>query len=244
MSKNVEKIALAVETSGRAGSVAVGINGNIAAEATFSGAMKHSAELFTTAEHLLSGIGRTIQDVEHIYIAAGPGSFTGVRIAVTMAKMLAFSTDASIVAVNTMDALTENATACCEQTGISIDRLATIIDAKRGQFFVSKFFRADSGWSRQGQVALMTSAEFMESIAAGPEPIHLLGEGLVYYHEQFKAENVHILDEKYWPARAAGVFAVAAKKAASDQFTPPDELTPLYFRHPGAIEKSKRKQKK
>ena len=75
--KTTKSVVLAVETSGRVGSVAAGIGDDILAKITFSGAMRHSAELFPATEQILAQIGRKIDDVGQIRIASGPGSFTG-----------------------------------------------------------------------------------------------------------------------------------------------------------------------
>ena len=103
------ELALAVETSGPTGSVAVGIGDKILAETAFSGIMTHSAELFPAADAILKRFDKHIDDLAHIYIAVGPGSFTGLRIAVTTAKMMALANGVKIVTANTMDVLTFNA---------------------------------------------------------------------------------------------------------------------------------------
>ena len=114
-----KSLILAVETSGRTGSVAIGAGDDILAEKTFSGQMRHSAELFVSAERLLSQIGAGAEKIKHVYFAAGPGSFTGLRIAVTMAKMMAFANGAKIVAVSTMDVIAENASIYASKCGLT-----------------------------------------------------------------------------------------------------------------------------
>ena len=73
-------LILAVETSGRYGSVALGAGSELLAERSFTGQMRHSAELFGAIRHLLSDFGRRPCDIEHVYISIGPGSFTGLRL--------------------------------------------------------------------------------------------------------------------------------------------------------------------
>jgi tRNA A37 threonylcarbamoyladenosine modification protein TsaB len=76
VSKTEKKFALAVETSGRIGSVAIGQDDTIISESAFSGFMKHSAELFDALSALLNTVHARPEHVEHLYITAGPGSFT------------------------------------------------------------------------------------------------------------------------------------------------------------------------
>jgi len=237
------ELALAVETSGRTGSVAVGIGDKILGETTFSGVMTHSRELFPAAESLLKRIDRQIVDVAHIYIAAGPGSFTGLRIAVTMAKMMALAGGTKIVAANTMDVLTVNASEYIKEKKIKILRLAAILDAKRKQFYVGLYENTNGNWQKSTTDCLITASDFVDRFAQPDNPIWLLGEGLVYYKDAFCAPGVHFLDEAYWPAHARAVYSVCRKKAKAGDFSDPVDLTPLYIRRPEATENWEKLQK-
>lgn len=230
------ELALAVETSGPTGSVAVGIGDKILRETAFSGIMTHSRELFPAAQALLKGIGRHISDLSHVYIAAGPGSFTGLRIAVTTAKMMALANGTKIVAANTMDILTVNASEYIKDKKIKILRLATILDAKRKQFYVALHENTHGNWQKVTNDCLITASDFVARFAQPDNPIWLLGQGLVYYKEAFSAPGVRFLDEAYWPARARAVYSVCRKKAKEGDFADPTTLVPNYLRRPEATE--------
>ena len=94
--KNDRSVVLVIDTSGRAGSIALGIDDNIMAEKPLDGDMRHNAELFTAIKALLEHVNKLPSDIGYIYVSIGPGSFTGLRIAVTMAKMLAITNNAKI----------------------------------------------------------------------------------------------------------------------------------------------------
>ena len=229
-------VVLAVETSGRTGSVAAGIGDQILAEAAFSGLMTHSTRLFPAVQTVLGRIDCKISNIEHIYIAAGPGSFTGLRIAVTMAKMMAFANGTKIVAANTMDVLALNATDYMKDRNIKIGRLATVLDAKRRQFYVAVFENTGGIWRKVTTDCLISAPEFVRQFGHGTEPIWLLGEGLVYYKDAFTATGVRFLDEDYWCGRARGVYSIGRKKAKAHDFAAPINLVPLYLRQPEATE--------
>ena len=101
-------LILALETSGRTGSVAIGTISQMLNEIEFSGQMRHSAELFPAIDTLLKGADKNPQDITEIYISAGPGSFTGLRIAVSFAKTMNLATGAKIVALDTLDVIAAN----------------------------------------------------------------------------------------------------------------------------------------
>jgi len=242
-------LILAVETSGRIGSVAVGVGSEILAKLTFSAPIRHSAELFPAITQLLTQISRSAAQVEHIYISVGPGSFTGIRIAVAMAKAIHLANGAKIVPVDSLDAIAHNVTdyvADNTDKGLSITKIATILDAKRGQFFIALYKRHSSKtrhairntkYEKILPGCLMHPSEFVTRFGRDGEPIWLLGEGLKYYAEKFKSKNVHILPNRYWPASAEKIYQLGWKTASAGQFADPVNLVPAYLRRPPAEEK-------
>ena len=226
-------LCIAVETSGRAGSVAIGQGHEMLAEMRFSGLLRHSIELLTGAEELLVGIGKKPEDVGQINCVIGPGSFTGLRISVTMAKMFSMATGAKIVGVKTSDALAENASDYMEDTNAQLTRIATVIDAKRGDFFVTVFEKQGPEWVKTTQDKLIKAPEFVAEFG-NSEEIWLLGEGLVYYKEDFAGKKINFLPEEYWAGRAKNIFKVGQRKADVGQFTNAVDLAPFYLRGSGA----------
>jgi len=237
-------LILAVETSSRIGSVAIALGGKMLAETAFSAPLKHSAELFPAMHALLGRYGREPGQIEHIYISAGPGSFTGLRIAAAFAKTMHLANGAQIVSVDTLDVVASNVINLTEQEGSSAlnpelhemthERVAVIVDAKRGQFFIAAYERSTSGgaWAKILPDCLMTTSGFAEQFARKDKPIYLLGDGLLYYRDRFCAEGVSFFDEKYWSPRAAKVHLLGRQKALRAEFTAPLTLTPNYLRRP------------
>ncbi len=227
-------LALALETTGRVGSVAIGCGQTLSDEKTFSAPLRHSAELFGTITELLEKSRKILNQIKYIYISIGPGSFTGIRISVTVAKMMALATESKIVAVNTSDVMALNV------DDVKIRKLATIIDAKRGQFFIAAFERKNGLWGKILPDCMMTAEQFKEKFDS--EPIWLLGEGLLYYSKKFETENIKILNEKFWSPRASNVFKIGVKMAMENRFADPAGLVPLYLRRPDAEENLEKKK--
>jgi tRNA threonylcarbamoyladenosine biosynthesis protein TsaB len=236
-------LILAVETSGRLGSVAVAAGEQILAETSFSGPMRHSSELFPALSALLARFHRKPKDIEHIYISVGPGSFTGLRIAVALAKTMHLANAAKVVAVDTLDVIAANAADYLREEKTNIGKFATILDAKRGQFYVAVYKRlsrsTDTQYEKIQPDCLMTASQFLERFAHNAEPIWLLGEGLVYHTDAFKAENIHFFEKKYWNPRAAKVHSLGRQLALEGNFADPLTLQPNYLLRPEAEEKHK-----
>lgn len=237
-------ITLAIETSGRIGSVAIGRGNELLAQTTFSGFMKHSTELFPHIQGLLDGIGARPADIVQLFITAGPGSFTGLRIAVTVAKMMDFAHQTQIVAVDSMDVLAENMALYNAESENPIDCVATILDAKRNLFFAGVFEREDDDWKKIIGTELIGAEALMGRLEKEKKgTVAFLGEGLVYYADQFKSPFSVILDEKYWPATASGLYRAGLKMARQGKFADPNTLAPFYVRRPEAVENWEKRQK-
>ena len=230
-------LILAVETSGRQGSVAIARGPTFLSRKQFSGPMRHSAEIFPAITGLLEQFGKKPDDIEQVYISVGPGSFTGLRIAVTLAKTMALANQVKIVAVDTLDAIAANiinfTTENTENNLRSGERLGVIIDAKRGQFFIAVYDKTrDAVWQKISPDSLMTAEDFLDRFA--DKPIALIGEGLVYYKDQFSNPAVRALDEKHWNPSAANVYRLGWVLAKQGQFADAISLVPNYLRGPDA----------
>jgi tRNA threonylcarbamoyladenosine biosynthesis protein TsaB len=236
-----QSVTIAIETSSRIGSVALGLQGNLLSELTFSKPLRHSSELLPAIQSLLDQQGWTPHQIKQVFISIGPGSFTGLRIAVATAKAMALANGTTIVPVSTLDTIATNATAA---TSSEFCSLATIVDAKRNKFFVAgyKFPTKKTPWieapERIMDDCLMTPQEFADSFVRQHGPVAILGDGLVYYADRFKSDRVSVLDQSLWTPRASAVFSLGQKNASQALFADPLTLTPNYLRSPQATPKS------
>ena len=221
--------ALAIETSGRIGSVALIDGERLLAEEQFPHGLRHAAEIIPMIDRLVRAQGWSPRDLEHVYVSAGPGSFTGLRIGITLAKTLAFATGVRIVPVPTLRVLAENAPP-------EARHLLIVLDAKRDQIFTALFERAGGQWIEREPAHLDSVAAIL---ARSPRPLHLLGDGLPNHAKFLPPDDpaVILLPPETWRPRAAVVAQLGAELARARQFADPDTLAPLYIRRPEAEEK-------
>lgn len=253
-----KNLILSLETSSRIGSVAIAENEVLLDQAVFSGPLRHSAEILPTIGQLLHGIGRKPVDIDQVHLSVGPGSFTGLRIAVTIAKSMHLANRTRIVAVDTLDVIAANTKDATDtdlfHAGTSefpeIRRIATLLDAKRGQFFVAVYDRIDASgapaddpgyhipapgggfWHKVLPDCLMAAPALLGRFAGASHPVHLLGDGLLYHQDKFDAPGVRILDPAAWGPRAANVHLLGWQKARAALFADPLTLVPFYLRGP------------
>jgi len=260
-------LILAVETSSRIGSVALAFENRLIEESIFASPMQHSAEIFPAIQNLLAGQGLAPKDIGQLHIAIGPGSFTGLRIAVAMAKTMHLAQGTPIVTVDSLDVVAAN---LGPRTGESIDRtmphipelpnrIAALFDAKRGQFYVSIYDRvpaqtdvsenpgdpdyripAQGGgmWLKIHPASLLTAREIVEGFGE-KAPLGVVGDGLLYHLEEFTREGIVVLPKSVWSPRAANVHRLGWQKAQLRRFADPLALTPFYLRRPQVTLKRK-----
>jgi len=199
------------------------------AEDQFPHGLRHAAEIVNRIDALCQSVRWKPGDLAHVYVSIGPGSFTGLRIGITLAKTLAFATCAKLVAVPSVEVLAQNAPPGWQNAVI-------VLDAKRDQIFTAHFANKD-GQPIEAEPAHLDSLAAM--LERSPRPVHLIGEGIPF-HERFISQagpGVIITPPELWQARASAVAEIGATLASRGQFVSPDLLTPLYVRKPEAQEK-------
>ena len=134
---------LAFESSAKAAGTALLEDGSLRAEAYQNSGMTHSCTLMQMAEDMLRTAGLTVQDIDAAAVAAGPGSFTGVRIGAAAAKGLAWGREIPCYGVSTLEAMalgaacTDGVYCCC-------------MDARRAQVYNAIFEAAAGALRRLG----------------------------------------------------------------------------------------------
>lgn len=225
-----------METSGRIGSVALVEDDQVVAADQFAHGLQHAATILPMIDRLMRARGWTPAQLQHVYVSAGPGSFTGLRIGITLAKTLALSIGAKIVAIESTRVLLQNVPDDAREVII-------VLDAKRGQIFTARFTR-NPGIPRSDlkNAWIESEREHLDTLAAmlnrAGRPVHLIGEGIPYHRAAIpEMPGVIVTDEALWRARAESVAALGADLAKSNAFADPYKLTPIYVRLPEAEEK-------
>jgi len=226
---------LAIETSSRWGSAAAGIDGEVAAATELPAERRETDALPARIDEMLKQLGWRATDLRHLYVSIGPGSFTGLRVAVAVGRALALAQPMQIVAVPTTEVLADNARALDDPPA----DLAVILDAKRGQVFAGTFRRQDrAGAITYDAVEPAHLADPAELLRGAPRPLAVLGEGCRYHRDVLAgADGVSIVDPRHWRPRAEAVLRLGWRMARQGRFTAARDLVPLYIRRPEAEEK-------
>lgn len=218
-------LILAFETSAKAGSVALLEDGKLLAESYQNTGLTHSQTVMSMAQALLESCGYTAKDLGAVAVAAGPGSFTGVRIGVAAAKGLAWGGQIPCYGVSTLEAMARN-------LGVHNGIVLPVMDARKSQVY-NGVFRAENGVLTRLTEDRAISLEDLEKELQNAEgPIFLVGDGSTLCYNTLKeaVPGLVLPPEHRMHQRAAGVGLVAYEMIAGGEPGDGASLQPNYLR--------------
>lgn len=221
---------IGIETSGLEGSVALRLPDGRTCERRLDVAgRRHAQTLVAELQAVLQTAGLAPADVRLIAVSHGPGSFTGLRVGIVCAKTFAYATGCAVVAVDTLAAVAEAAPA-------DVSALWVVSDAQRGDLFVGRYVRQQTGWERQGPIVLTAGAPWLATLAPGDV---VAGPGVTRLPD---ATTVAIC-RGAWSIRpsAAAIAAIGARLSGAGHVDDLWKLAPLYIR-PSAAEEKRQQQ--
>ncbi|WP_028235579.1 tRNA (adenosine(37)-N6)-threonylcarbamoyltransferase complex dimerization subunit type 1 TsaB [Pseudobutyrivibrio sp. MD2005] len=168
---------LGIDGSGLVASVAVVEDDNLIGEYTTGYKKTHSQTLLPMLDALGKMIDLDLNTIDAIAVAAGPGSFTGLRIASATAKGLGLSLGCPIISVPTVDALAFN---LWGQAGT----ICPIMDARRGQVYTGLYsFLDDGSFNTIREQCAVDFHEIADEINKNGQPVTFLGDGVPVFKD-------------------------------------------------------------
>jgi tRNA threonylcarbamoyladenosine biosynthesis protein TsaB len=215
---------LAFETSAKAASVALFDGEKLLGESYQNTGLTHSQTLMLMAEDLMKNCGATVGDLTGVAVAAGPGSFTGVRIGVSAAKGLAWGRDLPCWGVSTLEAMALG-------LGLQEGYILPTMDARRAQVYTALFYAKNGVVSRVFEDQAIALAELKEKLPAD-QPIFLVGDGstLTYHTLKESLPSLVMPPEYKMHQRAVGVGLAAISAIVRGETGDAKALSPNYLR--------------
>lgn len=221
---------LAIDTSTEYCSAALWLDGEIHARRTLAG-QQHSSLLLPMVDELLRETGLALRQLDGIAYGAGPGSFTGLRIACAVTQGLAFGADLPVIGVSTLESIAEQAGA---------ERVLTVLDARMAEVYWAAYERSGTGWCC-----------LLEPVLSAPEFVHVpysgewIGAGNGFATVPLpQLEGVLARIENHWVPDAAAIAALAAPALARGEGFDAALAAPIYLRDKVALTVEERRQRK
>ncbi|NCB62781.1 MAG: tRNA (adenosine(37)-N6)-threonylcarbamoyltransferase complex dimerization subunit type 1 TsaB [Clostridia bacterium] len=216
---------LALESSATAASVAVTEDEVLIAQSFQQTGLTHSRTLIPMAEDLLKNCGMTLEQIDCIAVAAGPGSFTGLRIGVAAAKGLAWPGDKPCAGVSTLEAM-------AWPLAFWDGDVCAVMDARRSQVYNARFEMRDGAPLRLCEDRAVSIEALAEELKGRKKEQILVGDGAkLCYNELMKfglsvrTAPPHLMLQSAW-----GVARAAVELQKRGELTTASGLAPVYHR--------------
>ena len=216
-------LILAFETTAKSCSVALHDGKKLLAESYQNSGLTHSQTLMVMAEDLLKVCGRTAADVTHLAVAAGPGSFTGVRIGVSAAKGFAWGAELPVYGVSTLEAMALS-------LGIWEGHICCCMDARRKQVYNAVFLAEGGKLTRITEDRAISLEELQTELEHIDGPIYLVGDGAALAHQSLDIPERILPPEHRQHQRASGVALAAIEAMKRGESADGAALQPNYLR--------------
>lgn len=226
---------LGIETSGALGSVALGLGDTVCGKYDFATPRAHAVDFLPAIARLCRFHDVAPADLAYVFLSIGPGSFTGLRIAVSAARMIALSTHAKIVGVPTLTVIAQNANLLPQPPAT----VTVLLDAKRQRVYAASFRRISGIYRCDAVPEEVDPGAFL---ATRPDSCPILGEGVLAHREVTKRSGLVVLPKDLYRARAETVYALGLRMAKNGEIVHPRLLVPDYIRRPEAEERWEQRQ--
>ncbi|MFD0897655.1 tRNA (adenosine(37)-N6)-threonylcarbamoyltransferase complex dimerization subunit type 1 TsaB [Loigolactobacillus binensis] len=166
-------LVLAIDTSNRALTVALATPQQLLGEVTLNVKQTHSDGLMPALTYLFKATKKVPADLDRVVVAQGPGSYTGIRIAVTTAKTLAWTLNKALVGISSLAVIASNV---LEQGRL----IVPLFDARRNAVFTGAY-----QWQEGRLVNILADrhvalGDWLEQLAATKKPVTFVGDTAVF----------------------------------------------------------------
>lgn len=215
---------LALESSAKAASCAVLEDGALLASAWQATGLTHSRTLLPMVEGMLKNSELTVQDMDAIAVAAGPGSFTGLRIGVSAVKGLAWAAEKPCIPVSTLESM---AWPLAHLEGL----IVCAMDARRQQIYNAVFLAEGGTLTRLREDRALSLEDAAADLAGLDGPMTIVGDGAGLCYDFLTGQGVacQLAPEHLRLQSAVGV-ALAAWRRWPEGAVSTQDLTPVYLR--------------
>lgn len=214
--------ALAVETSGTIGSVALVEDGRVLAEETFEKGLRHGQALVPAIRRVLAAAGLAKGAVDLFAAGTGPGSYTGLRVGIATAKTLAFALGKPLFGVPSFDAI-----AAAIPPELHRPAVVVAIEARKQHVYVARYAARGGRLEREGEFDIVAP----EGVLAGAaRPVLLVGDAAEKYPALLAGPEIVAAPREFGHAHAREVGRIALERARRGEKDALEAVLPLYLR--------------
>lgn len=216
---------LNIETSAKICSVAITRDGALEMQLDDREGMQHANKLAPFVERCMEELHRKDEKLDAVAVSIGPGSYTGLRIGLSLAKGLAFSLGIPLIGVDTLKILAVKAMfRTMDWSGDEV--LVPMVDARRMEVFTAPYDFALNPLATPGPM-ILTPDSFSELLDSGRR-LYFIGDGSTKAKDVIKHQNAHWIDGL--DPQAKDMLALSEKAFRESDFLDIAYSTPNYLK--------------
>lgn len=221
---------LALDTSTEYCSLALWLDGAVLSKEVLAG-QKHTELLLPMLQEMLAESGLALTQLDGFAFGAGPGSFTGLRIACGIVQGLAFATDLPVIGISTLEAMAQK---------VGASHVMTALDARMGEIYYAAYLHTGEDWSIV-QAPILCLPQHIPQVP-GKGCWVGCGSGFDQYYETLShlyRDSLCRIDLGCYP-HAQEIAQLAAPKLMKGLGVAAEEAAPVYIRNKVALKESER----
>ena len=224
-------VLLAIETSGTPASIALRMADQPVVQRTLTNERRSTSTLLPAIDTLLRERALRMRDIDVFCFSCGPGSFTGLRIAAAIARMVQSSLRCSVVAVPTLEVIATQAVEGLSDSAFS--SIVSLLDARSGRVYGARYEKDRTALRECEPAGVYDSTTWLDTLT---RPAVISGAGITTHREACEATGAVLAEESRWLPQAATVARLGAQRSEDGAFCDPGDITPLYLRPPACEE--------
>jgi tRNA threonylcarbamoyladenosine biosynthesis protein TsaB len=217
-------LLLAIDTATSQVGVALGDGGDVRAEVRLVGGRRHAEQLVPAIRSLSEWSRIELEQLAAIAVDIGPGLFTGLRVGVTTAKILAYALRIPVVPVVSLD-LVASPLRHTRRT------IVAVLDARRREVFHASYLPVPGGVQRTTDYAVSTPDDLVAELEATADEVLLVGDGIGSHPSTFATlDRAELAGPEFAAPSIAALVALATSRVEREEFVTPWDVHPLYLR--------------
>jgi tRNA threonylcarbamoyladenosine biosynthesis protein TsaB len=219
---------LAFDTATDVVTVALGRNGEPLSAVRLAAGREHAERLVPAIAQVCEGAGVPLDRLAAIAVGIGPGRFTGLRVGVTTAKVMAQALAIPVVGIGSLDLI-------AYPLHHARREVVAIIDARRKEVFWARYRPVHGGLTRVTDDAVDPPRDVVAELAVDRSEVLLAGDGAERYRDEFAAlDHVELAGPSHAAPSALALLELAHGRLEREEFVAPHELAPRYLRESDA----------